>query len=35
MWHLGVLVKLLGLLLCICVFAFSQVGEQFQSKCRS
>lgn len=30
MWHIGVLVKLLGLLLFICFFAFSQVG-QFES----
>lgn len=27
MWYMGVLVKLLGLLLFICCFAFSQVGE--------
>lgn len=27
MWHLGVLLKLLGLLLSICFFAFSQVGS--------
>lgn len=27
MWYMGVLVKLLGLLLFICFFAFSQVGE--------
>ncbi|CAF89002.1 unnamed protein product, partial [Tetraodon nigroviridis] len=29
MWYMGVLVKLLGLLLFICFFAFSQVGEGF------
>lgn len=28
MWHLGVLVKLLGLLLFTCYFASSQVGKE-------